>query len=560
MRWILRSLYLLLEAIIATVVIGGCALWFDMRLTPPLGPGEQVVLPDRVPDGDRAWRVGPDRLAQNDRGIWEAYVAGPDLERGLTYGALAQDLIERQEEFFVDRIRLLVPDETKLGWLRYGVAFFDRDIEDNIPLEFRREIYGESRSFSDAFDFIAPKYDRALNYHAAHDIGHALQDLALVGCTSFAVWGDRTADGKLLVGRNFDFYMGEDFACDKVVLFMRPEHGHPFAEITWGGMMGAVSGMNLEGLTVTINAARSAIPVEARTPISLLAREILQYASTIDEAIAIAKARDVFVSEAILVSSAKDGRAVVIEKAPDGMGVFDPDSGAVVCANHYQSAPFRDSPPNLENIRESDSMGRFRRMWDLLNTHPHMGPMDAAAILRDRMGPQGRPVGFANPMAIDQMIAHHSVVFQPEDGRMWLSVGPYQLGEYLCYDLPAIFAAGSKDSLRMPLYDPTRTLPADSFLTSPHMDDLVWHRAMRTAINDRMITGRPFALSPEQQDRFIATDPDNYITYMTLGDVEQALGHCEKAVPWFRIALEKEVASENERQRLHRSIAACAKN
>ncbi|MCB0792702.1 MAG: acyl-CoA--6-aminopenicillanic acid acyl-transferase, partial [Flavobacteriales bacterium] len=438
MRWILRSLHLLLEAIIAIVVVGGCVLRFDMHLTPPLEPGEQLVLPERVPDGDRAWRVGADRLAQNDRGVWEAYVEGPDLERGSTYGVLARDLIERQEELFVDRIRLLVPDETKLGWLRYGVAIFDRNIEDHIPMEFRREIYGESRSFSDAFDFIAPKYDRALNYHAAHDIGHALQDLAIVGCTSFAVWGDRTADGKLLVGRNFDFYMGEDFACDKVVLFMRPEQGHPFAEITWGGMMGAVSGMNLAGLTVTINAARSAIPFGARTPISLLAREILQYASTIDEAIAIAKERDVFVSEAILVSSAKDARAAVIEKAPDGMGVYDPDSGAVVCANHYQSKRFRDSAPNLENIKQSDSMGRYRRMWDLLNDHPRMGPTDAAEILRDRMGPDGRPVGLANPMAIDQMIAHHSVVFRPEDGRMWLSVGPYQLGEYLCYDLPAI--------------------------------------------------------------------------------------------------------------------------
>ena len=163
-----------------------------------------------------------------------------------------------------------------------------------------------------------------------------------------------------MIGRNFDFYVGDAFAENKQVAFYVPEQGYRFASVGWPGMIGVLSGMNETGLTVTINAAKSAVPTGSATPISILTREILQYAATIDEAFAIAQKRETFVSESILIGSAKDGKAAIIEKSPEKTVLFTgKEANRLICTNHYQSEEFSKDERNMENIRTSDSPYRF---------------------------------------------------------------------------------------------------------------------------------------------------------------------------------------------------------
>jgi hypothetical protein len=195
------------------------------------------------------------------------YVEGKPFERGVANGKLAQELIQLQEEYFVASIKNLIPSESYLNFLKYFTVFFNRNMPDHVRKDYQEEIFGISHSFSPKFNFIGTNYERNLNYHAAHDIGHALQEMGLVvGCTSFSVWGNKSQDGSLLIGRNFDFYTGDDFAKDKMVMFTKPDSGYGFMTITWGGFIGAASGMNEKGLTVTINAAKSDFPTSAAAP------------------------------------------------------------------------------------------------------------------------------------------------------------------------------------------------------------------------------------------------------------------------------------------------------
>ncbi|MDR1671577.1 MAG: C45 family peptidase [Alistipes sp.] len=401
-------------------------------------------------------------LRQSDSGLWEAWVQGAPVERGVALGRVSRDLLYYQERVFVDQIRRIVPSDGYLRFLRYLLIGFNRHLGESVTEEFRKEIYGVSLSCTREFDAIGTPYERQLNYHAAHDIGHTMQEYMLVGCSSFAAWGGTSADSMLIVGRNFDFWVGDDFARNRVIALYAPDAGYRFASVTWPGMAGVLSGMNERGLTVTINAAKGTPPTASATPISLLAREILQYAATIDEAVAIAARRRTFVSESLLIGSAAEGCAAIIEKTPRLMALHSPAPGDefIICTNHFQSPELADDKHNVENIASSDSPWRWRRLAELIPAET-IDPVRAADILRDSLGVGGTPLPAHDPRRIAQPFAHHSVIFKPAELLMWVSTGMGHGGEYVCYDLGRIFASPTPPDFSTEIRTESLTIPAE---------------------------------------------------------------------------------------------------
>ena len=293
--------------------------------------GEPEFVPSQVPvvqvnDSLRRW--GSSSLRIDPDGLYEMRVCGGPFERGEAIGKLGEDLLYQQEKAFADKLFEMVPSSRYRAFLHYFITIFNRRMGASVPLEYRQEIKAMSASCTHEFDEFGSPYERQMQYHSAHDIGHVMQDYMLVGCTSFAVWGRESADSSLLMARNFDFYMGEEFAKNKLVLFEKPDSGYAYVSVTWPGMLGVVSGMNTQGLAVTINASKLEVPSSSATPISILVKSILQYASNIEEAETIAASFKTFVCESILVGSANDGRAVIIEKTPSAMGVYSPEGGS----------------------------------------------------------------------------------------------------------------------------------------------------------------------------------------------------------------------------------------
>lgn len=538
--------------------------------------GEPEFVPSQVPvvqvnDSLRRW--GSSSLRIDPDGLYEMRVCGGPFERGEAIGKLGADLLYQQEKAFADKLFEMVPSSRYRAFLHYFITIFNRRLGASVPLEYRQEIKAMSASCTHEFDDFGSPYERQMQYHSAHDIGHVMQDYMLVGCTSFAVWGRESADSSLLMARNFDFYMGEEFAKNKLVLFEKPDSGYAYVSVTWPGMLGVVSGMNTQGLAVTINASKLEVPSSSATPISILVKSILQYASNIEEAETIAASFKTFVCESILVGSANDGRAVIIEKTPSAMDVYstclsssdkmdsslDEAVTRVICTNHYQSDRFRDDPVNVENIRVSDSGYRYRRVQQLLDSLGSIDYLKAAAVLRDIRGVDGEDVGYCNDLSINQMLAMHSVIFKPAEKKIWVSTSPWQFGKFVCFDLDEVFGEGDASRNSSSEYaqltgvsgsathsrctivgdsgfsDDEMSIPADKFLETEAFRNVLKFKTMQQTLATASKTRRE--VPADSLALFVSWNPSYYGTYVSVASYLESLGKNAEADEYYRRAL-----------------------
>ncbi len=527
-------------------------------IRPPKPENLEILEQERLALDSNFYAVGNNWLRKSESGLWEMYVEGEAFERGAMKGILAKDLIYRQEKAFINEIKRMIPSEFYLRFLKYFIAWYNKDMVNHISKEYQLEIYGVSKAASEEFAFIGPPYLRFLNYHAAHDIGHTLQSLGMVGCTSFATWGKKSKDSLLIVGRNFDFYVGDEFSKEKIVAFYAPDSGYKFMSVTWGGMIGVVSGMNEKGLSVTINAGASGIPLNVKTPVSILAREILQYAENIEEAYKIAGSRETFVAEAFLIASAQDNKAVIIEKGLQEMALYAVDDRTqIICTNHFLSETFAEEQQNMMAISHSSSPYRYKRVKELIDEKMPLDHLKTATILRDQKGIAGADIGMGNEKAINQLIAHHSVIFIPEKRLVWVSTQPYQLGKYVAYDLNKIFDNYRGLDEHIEIYSKELEIPADSFLFSGQFQKFQTFRELKNIIINKTPDRKTDNVDDSLVRDLIASNPMYFLSYSLAGDYYKSKKQYAQAAAFYEQALKKEITTYQDKKHIKENLRIC---
>ncbi len=407
-------------------------LWY---LTPPPSQEPPAHELEEPSPGDR--RFGPHRLLSRE-GIWTQYTRGSAHERGYASALMSPDLRKRLEDQTLEAFHKSVPSPIGRYVLLRGTGLWAPRLDRFLLPHHLEEIAGGVDVGDDLFALLGPAYTRKVYYHALHDFGQAYLDTPfVVGCTGFVAGSEATAEGHWIVGRNFDFDGGTVFDRDKVVSFVVPETGYAFASVTFIGFVGVVTGMNSERIAVAINASGSDDPPVASTPMTMVMREVLESASSLDEVEAILAARRGFVSENVMVIDGKVGEAALFEVSSSRLERV-PITTDLSVANHFRSESFAGDEQTRWRLEESTTAHRQARMDELLDEHRGSIDMEVAvAILRDREGAGGRQLPAGHRWALNADIATHSVVMDATSGTIWVSRYPNTAGGYVAYDLDA---------------------------------------------------------------------------------------------------------------------------
>jgi isopenicillin-N N-acyltransferase like protein len=517
--------------------------WLLRRWTaqPPALPADTAILRLQPEARDGKVWLGKSWVARRE-GLLVVHLQGSPLEMGYAHGVLLRAQMHTLENEFLQMIQGYVPRHWVMEALKDYVIFRNRHLSDYVPLNDRMEIFGTTLGCLDIHPEEGPFYNRLLNYHAAHDVSYMLIDNPLIskaGCTAFAAWGGATENGHLLTGRNFDWEAADVFSRDRVVIMCEPDGGIPFISLAWAGMAGVVSGMNRAGVSVTINGAPSSLPRETATPVAIVAREVLEHAHNLAEALAILRGAKVFVSTIWMVGSRADGRFIVVEKTPDSTQERAAEGDSIVCANHFQTSPLRDDPRNQKYVREATSVSRQTRLTELMQrTNGLITVARAVGFLRDRNLPGGAFPGNGHRATLNAFIATHATVMDLTDGLFWAASPPNQLGQFVAFDVNDF----SREL-------PARAVPPDSVLASGEFNrakqaqkDLAEGR--RALENKDALTALALAGKAE------ALNPGFYQNAALQGRALLAAGRGPEAVQAFKRALTEQPAFLKEQQEL----------
>jgi isopenicillin-N N-acyltransferase like protein len=535
----------ILLGVILVALIGWLAaitiVHFSIAKPPPL-PADVSVLQLKPETHDGKTFLGKSWTGERE-GLTVVYLKGSPLEIGFADGTLMQNKMHTLENEFRNMIQGYVPQHWLMELLKNYIIYRNRDLSEFVPVDYRMEIYGTTLGCPDIHPEEGNFYNRLLNYHAAHDVSYMMIDnpfiRARAGCTAFGAWGGATENAHLITGRNFDWEAAEVFSTNRVVEMCEPDGGIPFISLSWAGMAGVVSGMNRAGVSVTVNGAPSHLPNEIGTPVAIVARDILQHATNLDESLKILRDAKVFVSTIWLVGSRADGKFIVVEKTPSVTNVREPISDSIVCPNHFETDGLKDDARNTNYMVEATSVSREARLKELIQQSPgEISPARAVEFLRDRKLPGGVFAGDGHRGSLNAFIATHAVVMDLTSGIFWAASPPNGLGKFVAFDV---------NDFNHEL--PELAIPADETLADGEYEHA---RAAQQDLNDGLIAlkKKDAQTALQLSEKAETLNPGFYQNSFLCGRALLMLNRKSEAATAFEKALAEQPAFLKEKQEL----------
>lgn len=264
---------------------------------------------------------------------------------------------------------------------------------------------------------------------------------ALPACSSAVVWGEMSADGELMHARNFDFPGVGIWDKSPTIVYCTPDQGIPYAYIgARGADVPGITAFNAEGLTVTFHTRFHQDVDFNSTGVIDLGHDIIRNSYTIADAIEIVANRKIASTWGIMVTSAKEKSAAVIETTAKKCRVTWGQHDRHAETNHYLHRDLQDGELATSHAWTPYTVDRLRLIEKFFRDASGRGGASLADMQKllgcdfeMEMPGQSRVVG----SLIGHVMSVQSVVFKLQSGLVSLSVGeaPTGWGPYLNHEI-----------------------------------------------------------------------------------------------------------------------------
>ncbi len=316
-------------------------------------------------------RCGEGYLVEDAQGNQILHLKGSPYEMGYQQGVLLSEGVERVTHEYLDRFLFAMIDIDFDGSVFGPLWQFGRKIlaeiclrnEKYISEEYRQEMRGVADGAGDSVT-----YEDVLTLNEGTDvissIGYllisavywplslipgmsSLESLLPIACNQFAVFGEGTTDGRLFHGRDFMWFIAGFLQDYTIMRVAEPDEGYPFIGVTFPGLVGIYEGMNTQGISCGMDAvtARDCKPLMCGECTLFVCRDVVQYASTLEEGIETIRKAPSYVSWIYGISDGKIPDAAIIEMSAGRFNIRRPQdlysdqieekSCLVATTNHY---------------------------------------------------------------------------------------------------------------------------------------------------------------------------------------------------------------------------------
>jgi predicted choloylglycine hydrolase len=203
------------------------------------------------------------------------------------------------------------------------------------------------------------------------------------GCSIVAVMPERTVDGHMVIGRNFDMF--EDVSKESATTYYTYPEKHYASVGNCDIWVGRWDGLNEAGLFT----ATAALFLPEQPPVQpgiigwFTGRYLLDNYATVDEALAFIDNLPCTGSGGRLIADSS-GRAVVIEQSPDGRAFRYPEDGLLILTNHAVCPTFAGKDHDRKGYE--DSKKRYNRLKQLLGKSEEIHAETVKKAMSDHQG------------------------------------------------------------------------------------------------------------------------------------------------------------------------------